>query len=186
MAHTRFRLGLALLATIVVTLPAAATAGPPLEQGGGENGTGATPVIATLVPQRQIVPVRGSDGLYHAMYELLLTNTVAKPATLNTVTVLDADSGKRVLTISKKDLVESDLHQLDRNPVENTTLPAGESRALFVSVSFGSRKAIPRRLVERFKLSGLDVFTGKTERFDYRAGAVELSKRKPPVRWGGN
>ncbi|MGH2940102.1 MAG: M23 family metallopeptidase [Solirubrobacterales bacterium] len=144
-------------------------------------GEAVTPVIASPVPQREIVPVLGSDGRWHAMYEVLLTNTVSKPARVESVAVLDATSGRRVLRLGAKELVASDLHMLDRNPVKDTVLPSGQSRVLFVSVAFKSRGAIPRRLVERFVVSALDPFTGKTGKLSYRAGAVPISRRRPPV-----
>jgi murein DD-endopeptidase MepM/ murein hydrolase activator NlpD len=52
---------------------------------------------------------------------------------------------------------------------------------LFVSVSFGSREAIPARLVERFVVSAFDPFAQKTGKLTYRAGAVPLSRRQSPV-----
>jgi hypothetical protein len=153
----------------------------PVEEDESADGVGATPIVANLIPQKRIVPVRGSDGRWHAMYELLLTNTVIKPATLKSVTVVDPGSGHRVLTIGAKQLVAEDLKMLDRNPVKNTTLPAGQSRVLFLSVSFASRKAIPKRLTERFQLTGFNPFTVKTEKFTYTAGAVAVSSIRPPV-----
>ena len=92
------RLGLALLAALALALPATATASP-VEEDESASGVGATPVVANPVPQQQIVPVRGSDGRWHAMYELLLTNTVSKPATLRAVTIVDPASGGKLLTI---------------------------------------------------------------------------------------
>ena len=32
-----------------------------------------------------------SDGRYHVVYELILTNTTAEPATIDAVTILDAE-----------------------------------------------------------------------------------------------
>jgi hypothetical protein len=84
---------LALVAALALALFAPAASANPVEEAEGESGIGATPVVANVVPQKQIVPVRGSDGRWHAMYELLLTNTVTKPATLKSVTVLDAGGG---------------------------------------------------------------------------------------------
>jgi murein DD-endopeptidase MepM/ murein hydrolase activator NlpD len=180
MRSRSLRLGLAVIATLLLALPAAA-AGIPIEEDESASGVGATPVVANLVPQRQIVPVRGSDGRWHAMYELLLTNSTAKPATLGSVSVLDPDSGRRVLSITAEQLVAEDLKMLDRNPVKNATLPAEGSRALFISVSFGSQQAIPARLTARFQLTAFNPFTLKNEKFAYRAGAVTISRLQPPV-----
>ena len=69
-------------------------------------GEAVTPVIASPVPQRQIVPVLGSDHRWHAMYEVLLTNTVSKPARVESVAVLDAASGRRVLRLGALSLAQ--------------------------------------------------------------------------------
>ncbi len=177
------RIRTALLTTALTASLALAPAAAPAAtlEPAGDAGAGATPVIATLVPQKQIVPVRGSDGRYHAMYELLLTNTVSRAAKLKSVTVLDAASDRRVLRIGAKEMVAGDLHMLDRNPVKDTSVPAGQARVLFVSVAFESKRAIPRRLAQRFELSGFNPFTLKTERFRYDAGTVDVSRRPAPV-----
>jgi hypothetical protein len=52
-----------------------------------------TPIVVAPVPQKKIVPVRGSDGRWHVMYELQLTNTLAGPATLRSADVVNADNG---------------------------------------------------------------------------------------------
>ncbi|HEX4307265.1 MAG TPA: M23 family metallopeptidase [Solirubrobacterales bacterium] len=164
----------------VLALAAVASANP-VEEDESASGVGATPIVANLVPQKRVVPVQASDGRWHAMYELLLTNTVAKPATLKSVAVVDPDSGRRALKVGTSQLVAEDLKQLDRNPVKDTTLPAGGSRVLFLSVSFASKKVIPKRLTERFRVTGFNPFTVKTEKFSYSAGAVTLSRTRPPV-----
>jgi len=173
-------LAVALVLAAVLALAAFASANP-IEEDESASGVGATPVVANVIPQKQIVPVRGSDGRWHAMYELLLTNTVAAKATLKSVAVLDPASGRRLLTISAKQMVAEDLKMLDRNPVKSPTLPAEGSRALFVSVSFGSRKSIPQRLTQRFQLTAVNPFTSRNEKFSYRAGAVNISSKQPPV-----
>ena len=174
------RLGLALLAALALALPATATASS-IEEDESASGVGATPVVANPVPQQQIVPVRGSDGRWHAMYELLLTNTVASKATLDSVAIVDPASGRKLLTIGVKQMLAEDLKKLDRNPVKQATIPPEGSRVLYVSVALGSKKAIPQHLAARLQVSALDPFTAKTERFEYRAGTVAISPRQPPL-----
>jgi hypothetical protein len=174
-------LRLVLAAMIAALVFATSAVANPVEEDEGASGMGATPVVANLVPQKRIVPVRGSDGRRHAMYEVMLTNTVAEPAQLRSVTVLDADSGRRVLNIGARQLVAEDLHMLDRNPVKSATLPGGESRILFISVSFGSKQAVPRRLTERLQVSAVNPFTSKREKISYRVVTVALSRESPPI-----
>src|SRR5688572_9296701 len=65
-----------------------------------------SPLIVTQVPQAAIVPVKGSDGRTHVLYELLLVNTLASPADLRRVEVLDAASGKSLLALDEAAIVK--------------------------------------------------------------------------------
>ena len=74
------RLAIFFIATIAVTSAAAEA---------GASGDVFTPVIAsTLSPQ--IHAVRGTDNVYHVIYELQLTNTRPLPATIRSIDVLEA------------------------------------------------------------------------------------------------
>ena len=56
-----------------------------------------TPVIAsTISPEAH--PIRGTDGAYHVIYELLLTNTKSLPATIRSIDVLAGASRSEVIT----------------------------------------------------------------------------------------
>jgi hypothetical protein len=46
-----------------------------------------TPVIASTL-SREAHPIRGTDGIYHVVYELQLTNTRPLPATIRSIDVL--------------------------------------------------------------------------------------------------
>src|SRR5215208_3273391 len=55
-----------------------------------------TSVIAsTLSPEAH--PIRGTDGAYHVVYELQLTNTKSLPATIRSVDVLAGASGSEII-----------------------------------------------------------------------------------------
>ena len=56
-----------------------------------------TPIVAAEVPQRAIAPVRGTDGRYHVLYELQLTNTLEGAADLRSVRVIDPHSHRSLL-----------------------------------------------------------------------------------------
>src|SRR5205814_85053 len=56
-----------------------------------------TPVIAsTLSPEAH--PIRGTDGAYHVVYELQLTNTKSLPATIRSIDVVAVASGSEIIT----------------------------------------------------------------------------------------
>ena len=64
---------------------------------GGET---LTPVLVSLVGG-DTAAVRGSDGRYYAVYELLLTNASSSAADLEAVEVLDTADGTEVLRGSR-------------------------------------------------------------------------------------
>ena len=64
-----------------------------------------TPVTASFVGG-DTAAVKGTDGRYHVVYELLLTNTRPVPATLQAVEVLDAADGTTILRSEGEDLVD--------------------------------------------------------------------------------
>jgi murein DD-endopeptidase MepM/ murein hydrolase activator NlpD len=169
--------------TLLACGPIAALALPALAPAAarGEAEAPITPLVSSPVAQKTTVPVRGSDGRYHVVYELLVTNTVSKPSTLNSVRVLNAASGRAVASLSAKALVETGaLLGADRSPSKSTVIGASESRVLYLSPSFASLKAVPRRLVQRFDVSGLEPVSGKTERSRYRTGAVAVDRGRVP------
>lgn len=167
-------LPLAAIALCAALLPASASARP----GTGE----VTPVVASLVPQREVVAVRGSDGRFHLLYELMLTNSGGAPARLGRFAIVDAATGRTVRRLSVKQMVATGaLHQLDRADVKTSTIPAGASRLLTLTASFASRAAVPRRLTHRFRVATANPFTGNPGRFSYDAARVRVSRRVPPV-----
>lgn len=175
---TRSVLALLALALLGSLLAASALAAP--DRGAREIPI--TPLVSSPVAQKQTVPVRGSDGRYHVVYELLVTNTTSKPATLNSVRVLNAASGKGVTGLGAKALVETGaLLGADRSPSKDTTIGANESRVLYLNPSFAALKAVPRKLVQSFDVTGVEPVSGKTERSRYRSGAVVVSRKRVPV-----
>ena len=74
-----------MIAAALLTLPAAGQKSSPDQF---------TPVtVSPLAESTQ--PFPGTDGKYHVVYELLVTNTKPTPATLKKVEVLDAGSQNR-------------------------------------------------------------------------------------------
>jgi len=75
----------------------AAIAVIPAAIGAGASGDVFTPVIAsTLSPETRAV--RGTDNVYHIVYELQLTNTRPLPATIRGIDVLDASNASKLIT----------------------------------------------------------------------------------------
>jgi hypothetical protein len=104
-----------------------------------------TPVIVTLI-SGDTAAVRGTDGRYHVVYELMLTDTKQVPASIEAVEVLDATNGTQILRLDAEEALLSNLRALDTRPVEDTSLPPNESRLLFLQPSFESEAAVPDAL----------------------------------------
>src|SRR5215471_7380574 len=56
-----------------------------------------TPVIASTVSP-EAYPICGTDGAYHVVYELQLTNTKSLPATIRRIDVLAGANGSEIIT----------------------------------------------------------------------------------------
>jgi hypothetical protein len=112
-----------------------------------------TPVVASTIGG-ETAPVRGTDGRYHVVYELQLTNAKAIPATIRRVVVLDqADPDRVIETIKGRNLVEN-MRTLATTPVEDATIEPNGSRLLFVQLAFDSAGQAPESLIHRLYLLG--------------------------------
>lgn len=170
-------MGARLLIIAIMTLSVWCTAAP----AGAEDGP-LSPIVVTPVPQQAIVPVKGSDGRYHVLYELQLTNTLDAGADLSAVEVIDEANRETLLKLDADDIVKGAyLHRLDRQIAPDTMFGPFQSRVLLLNLNFTSKDAIPRALTHRFEISGPDPFTKAPGTFAYRGGAVTISQDTPPV-----
>ncbi len=140
-----------------------------------------TPVTVSLIGSDSEAAVKGTDGRYHVVYELLLTNTKAAPATLKAVEVLDAGDGTALLRREGDKLVEF-VRTLDAQPAENAALPPNQSRMVFLTVSFASEEDVPEALDHRFELkAAANPAATEPSKMSYRAAPVDIWDREVPV-----
>ncbi len=139
-----------------------------------------TPVTASFVGG-STAAVKGTDGHYYVVYELLLTNTRAVPATLEAVEVLDAADSTTIIRIEGEDLVDL-MRTLDAQPAEDASLPPNESRMIYLAVSFDSEEDVPEALDNRIEAMAA-AGPGATEpsSVQYGVGTLELAGRTTPV-----
>ena len=139
-----------------------------------------TPVTASFVGG-STAAVKGTDGHYYVVYELLLTNTRAVPATLEAVEVLDAADSTTITRSEGEDLVDL-MRTLDAQPAEDASLPPNESRMIYLAVSFDSEEDVPEALDNRIEAMAA-AGPGATEpsSVQYGVGTLELAGRTPPV-----
>jgi hypothetical protein len=147
----------------------------------GEDSDKLTPVLASIIG-RETAPVLASDGKYYVVYELLITNTMNSPSSLEAVTVLDADDRSEILHLDAKAMVEEEaLRLLDREPAADAVLPPNAGRILTLTVTFESDGDIPAALAHRIETKGQSAFSTEVRPSSYIAANLSLSGQAPPV-----
>ena len=109
-----------------------------------------TPVVMA-VPDSP-VPVKGSDGRYHVVYELDLANYARSDATVQNVEVFDPSSGHVVVSLPASQFVKR-FESREKNPGQ---LDPGGHGLLAMHVSFASPSAIPSALEHRLLLANVE------------------------------
>jgi hypothetical protein len=112
-----------------------------------------TPVLARFVGD-QTGPVPGTDGYRHVVYELLLTNARAVPATLTRVSVLDGAHHERVVKTLEGPTLRAALHELNTRPAADLVLAPNASRLLFVELAFDAGTPVPDAILHRIEGTG--------------------------------
>ncbi len=135
-----------LLATLLLALPANGQKPAPDQF---------TPVVVSpLTGSAQ--PFPGTDGKYHVVYELVVTNTKPTPATMKKVAVLDARSGNShaVIASYEGDALVARLRTLANMPANSPEIEFNGTRLFLIDLTFDSRDQVPGRLQHLFALMG--------------------------------
>ena len=136
-------------------------------------------------------PFPGSDGKYHIVYDLELTNASRVPATLDKLDVVDAaNTGTVIASYSGTRLVQQNcpygdcnrLRQLPSAPATDTAIPAQESRALFVDFTVDSPAQAPKTVLHHLYGQGA-ANPGSTApvAIDYLAAPLDVAAGVPRV-----
>jgi hypothetical protein len=137
-----------LMAALLLVLPAAGQKSGPDQF---------TPVIVSPLTG-SARPFPGTDGKYHVVYELVVTNTKPTPATLKKVEVLDARSqgvpSTAVVASYEGDALVSRLRTLANTPANSPEIEFGGTRLFLINLTFDSRAQVPGRLQHLFELTG--------------------------------
>lgn len=110
-----------------------------------EGADALTPLVGSV--EFPPVPFAGSDGKNHLVYELAVTNFSSGKATLDSVQVIDADTGSII-----DDLDATQAHQRlqpagSRDSADS--LEAGESGTIFLHVTLDESVAVPKNVVHK-------------------------------------
>jgi hypothetical protein len=112
-----------------------------------------TPVLVDYVGNHT-TPVKGTDGRWHVVYELWLTNARGVPATVERIEVLDYDKQDRVLkSLQGADLLAT-ARDLAMTPVTDMALDPNAAKIVFVELAFDAKSDVPAAIVHRFTGSG--------------------------------
>jgi len=139
-----------------------------------------TPIVAEVRDHPQ--PVRGSDGLQHVAYELLVVNRTTSTATIDRIQVLDRN---RVVSSLSGDALR-DVSVPFGATAAGATFNPGQAGFVMMDVTFKRKpQKLPKRLTHRFSVT-LDPDISSNEK-TYRAAPTKVLTRPaivvaPPLR----
>src|SRR5262245_2549835 len=140
-----------------------------------------TPVmVAPFTPTNQ--PVLGTDGKYHAVYELELSNANRVTATLKKIEVLDAGNSTQVLASYEGSELLARLRTLGNKAADSPEIEFNGTRLFLLHLAFDSQDAIPSRVLHHLELLGP---TGpgnpQVTSLSYTVALFELARSQVPV-----
>lgn len=147
----------------------------------GASGDVFTPVIASTLSS-EAHPILGTDGAYHVVYELQLTNTKSVQATLQKIEVLAGPSGSQVITsFSDADLVKR-LRTLAPQPATDATIEPNGDRLLYVELTFKNAAELPKLLEHHLYLIGApNPGPAKPAPLNYVVAPIKIADAKPLI-----
>ncbi|HEY1989614.1 MAG TPA: M23 family metallopeptidase [Acidimicrobiales bacterium] len=189
------------LAVVLVIALAACSSSPSstTTTGGASGGSAAlkgisvpsnlTALVVTPV-EPGTFPFLETDGKYHVAYDLIIANASNQPATLNQLDVVDAkDPTKVVASFSGTQLVDPScpfgncnrLRQITGQPVTDTVIASGQSRALYVDFTFDSLAAAPKAVLHHIYGTGRATLAATPGPLDYLTTPFDISNGQPRV-----
>jgi hypothetical protein len=181
---------LALFAAVALFLAGCADPVAPDQSGGGHSTGKPVPTkppdeftAVTVQPLGTVHQLmRGTDGKYHLVYELQLTNTKPAPATIQRVDVVDAGRSGRLLASYSGTALVDRLRTLRPAPADSADIAPDAGRLLYVELSFDSLAAAPQTIKHRVRLLGAEnPGTSTPTQLDYTVARMDVSHRAPLV-----
>ena len=109
-----------------------------------------TPIVVSFVTQPH--PVLGSDGKYHLVYELQLTNATSFTWVINSLEVLDAYNNEKIFAAFSGDTVTPN-NQIIPGRIPSETLARGETSIFFITFSVDNLNDVPEKITHRLKIT---------------------------------
>ncbi len=142
-----------------------------------------TPLLASTL-STNVRPFPGTDGKTHLVYELVLTNASATPATVEKIEVVDGGKTSTILAdFSGTDLL-SRLRTAGAAPVENSTIEASGTRLFLIDFTLGPSAKVPARLLHSIQLLGTSMPSRKPQTpvvLSYTVAPIEINPNLPHI-----
>jgi hypothetical protein len=147
----------------------------------GASGDVFTPVIASTLSS-EAHPIRGTDGAYHVVYELQLTNTKSVPATVQKIEVLAGSTGSQTIaSFSGADLIKH-LRTLAPQPATDAVIEPNGSRLFYIELAFQNGGSVPKLLEHHLYLIGApNPGPAKPAPMDYMVAPLTVANAKPII-----
>jgi murein DD-endopeptidase MepM/ murein hydrolase activator NlpD len=143
-----------------------------------------TPVTVSLLAPNNPAPVPGTDGKYHVSYELVLTNVLRAPATIQKISVVDRKDPSAAAVIYEGAALLDGI----RDP-DNTKAAAADAviapnmlRLFLVDLVFAKQTDVPRKVAHRLDLvAAANPAASAPSQASYTVATVPFDGPKPPV-----
>lgn len=112
-----------------------------------------TPVVVSALTA-STHSVRGTDAKQHLVYELLITNANATPATLQKIEVVDSRNPSPVIATYDGHELLSRLRTTAHGSVDSAQIEYNGTRLFLIDLAFDSEAAVPKRLEHRVSVLG--------------------------------
>ena len=140
-----------------------------------------TPVIASTLSS-EAHPIRGTDGAYHVVYELLLTNTKSLPASIQKIEVLAGANGSQIITSFSDAEVVKRLRTLAPQPATDAMIEPNAARLFYIELTFKDAAHVPKLLEHRLHLIGApNPGPAKPRPLDYVVAPLKIADAKPLI-----
>jgi hypothetical protein len=130
-------------------------------------------------------PVKGSDGKYHLVYELVLTNSSPGTAKVESIKTIDSKSGEVVDSLARADVAARTVLLGDISGQTAEEIGSGRVALVFLDATFKDLKDVPKAVEHRVKTSfdipagfGSNLFPAETTD---TGGGTEVLNKKPVV-----
>jgi murein DD-endopeptidase MepM/ murein hydrolase activator NlpD len=142
-----------------------------------------TPLLMRVLDPPQ--PVKGTDGKYHLVYELVLTNSSPGTAKVESIRTMDARSGEVVDSLAHADVAARTLLLGDISGQTAEEVGSGRVALVLLDATFEDLRDVPKALEHRVKTSfdippgfGSNLFPAETTD---TGGGTGVSNKKPII-----